>query len=188
MPLRPALLALSILFGFAGRSAPLRLDEEGLYRRGFTRELDRNEAMPLALYISVFILLASTTIDNVRETEQRIERAERQARVDLDIPAGDYNFDGNVEVSDRALGRQMKGTKAHGWLSWITGKGKYQEQPARHHLFSKVDQRELFNQDGNGPALLHRTTADSAFSASIVPDSRNGYARCGCAGLVSFTG
>ena len=37
------------------------------------------------------------------------------------------NFNGNVEVSDRALGRQMKGTKAHGWLSWITGKGKYQE-------------------------------------------------------------
>ncbi len=37
------------------------------------------------------------------------------------------NFDGNVEVSDGALGRQMKGTKAHGWLSWITGKGKYQE-------------------------------------------------------------
>jgi outer membrane protein insertion porin family len=37
------------------------------------------------------------------------------------------NFNGNTEVSDRALGRQMKGTKAHGWLSWITGKGKYQE-------------------------------------------------------------
>ena len=37
------------------------------------------------------------------------------------------NFNGNVEVSDRALGRQMKGTKAHGWLSWVTGKGKYQE-------------------------------------------------------------
>ena len=37
------------------------------------------------------------------------------------------NFNGNQEVSDRALGRQMKGTKAHGWLSWMTGKGKYQE-------------------------------------------------------------
>jgi outer membrane protein insertion porin family len=37
------------------------------------------------------------------------------------------NFNGNTEVSDRALGRQMKGTKPHGWLSWITGKGKYQE-------------------------------------------------------------
>src|SRR5688500_1907702 len=37
------------------------------------------------------------------------------------------NFDGNVKVSDRALGRQMKDTKKHGWLSWITGKGTYQE-------------------------------------------------------------
>ncbi len=37
------------------------------------------------------------------------------------------NFNGNQEVSDRALGRQMKGTKAHGFLSFITGKGKYQE-------------------------------------------------------------
>ena len=37
------------------------------------------------------------------------------------------NFNGNTEVSDRALGRQMKGTKPHGWLSWMTGKGKYQE-------------------------------------------------------------
>jgi outer membrane protein insertion porin family len=37
------------------------------------------------------------------------------------------NFDGNVKVSDRALGKQMKETKAHGWLSFITGKGTYNE-------------------------------------------------------------
>jgi outer membrane protein insertion porin family len=43
------------------------------------------------------------------------------------VKVRNINFDGNVEVSDSALGRQMKGTKAHGWLSWITGKGKYQE-------------------------------------------------------------
>ncbi len=36
-------------------------------------------------------------------------------------------FNGNVDVGDGTLGRQMKGTKAHGWLSWMTGKGKYQE-------------------------------------------------------------
>jgi outer membrane protein insertion porin family len=42
------------------------------------------------------------------------------------VKVRDINFNGNVAVSDRALGRQMKGTKAHGWLSWITGKGKYQ--------------------------------------------------------------
>ncbi len=37
------------------------------------------------------------------------------------------NFTGNSRVGDGALGRQMKSTKAHGWLSWITGKGTYQE-------------------------------------------------------------
>ncbi len=37
------------------------------------------------------------------------------------------NFVGNTAVSDGALGRQMKSTKAHGWLSWITGKGTFQE-------------------------------------------------------------
>jgi outer membrane protein insertion porin family len=37
------------------------------------------------------------------------------------------NFTGNRAVGDRSLGRQMKETKARGWLSWITGKGTYQE-------------------------------------------------------------
>jgi outer membrane protein insertion porin family len=37
------------------------------------------------------------------------------------------NFNGNTAVGDGTLSRKMKGTKAHGWLSWITGKGKYQE-------------------------------------------------------------
>lgn len=36
------------------------------------------------------------------------------------------NFNGNTEVSDRTLGKQMKSTKAHNWLSWIGGKGTYQ--------------------------------------------------------------
>lgn len=37
------------------------------------------------------------------------------------------NFIGNSAVSDRALSRQMKSTKAHSWLSWLTSKGTYQE-------------------------------------------------------------
>ena len=40
------------------------------------------------------------------------------------VKVRNINFNGNVEVSDRAIGRQMKGTKAYGWLSWVTGKGK----------------------------------------------------------------
>ena len=41
------------------------------------------------------------------------------------VKVRNINFNGNVEVSDRAIGRQMKGTKAYGWLSRVTGKGKY---------------------------------------------------------------
>ena len=37
------------------------------------------------------------------------------------------NFIGNTAVGDGTLGRQMKSTKAKSWLSWITGKGTYQE-------------------------------------------------------------
>ena len=37
------------------------------------------------------------------------------------------NFDGNTAVGDGTLARQMKSTKAHGFLSFITGKGTYQE-------------------------------------------------------------
>jgi outer membrane protein insertion porin family len=38
------------------------------------------------------------------------------------------NFNGNVDVSDGTLGKQMKGTKQYNaWLSWLGGKGTYQE-------------------------------------------------------------
>lgn len=41
---------LHILFGFAGRCAPLRLDDDGLSYRGALRGLDEPEPMPPALY------------------------------------------------------------------------------------------------------------------------------------------
>ena len=59
---------LAILFGFAGRMAPLRLGEDGLYYRGWIRGLDEDRPMPRGLYAALFVLLASTTLDNVRET------------------------------------------------------------------------------------------------------------------------
>ena len=37
------------------------------------------------------------------------------------------NFNGNKEVSDRALARQMKSTKGTGLFTWITGKNTYNE-------------------------------------------------------------
>lgn len=59
---------LSILFGFAGRSAPFRMRPEGLTYVGPLRGLDQDRPMPLALYASVFVLMASTTYDNLSET------------------------------------------------------------------------------------------------------------------------
>ena len=69
----------------------------------------------------------------VTPTVEPLPAGPKLVKVVFDIKEGpqvkvrSINFNGNTAVSDRALGRQMKGTKAHGWLSWITGKGKYQE-------------------------------------------------------------
>jgi hypothetical protein len=59
---------LAILFGFAQRVAPLRLGGDGLHYRGWTRGLEEERPMPRGLYAALFVLLASTTLDNVRET------------------------------------------------------------------------------------------------------------------------
>jgi hypothetical protein len=59
---------LSILFGFAGRLAPLRLSDQGLAVKHPVSELAPGEPMPLALFASLFVLLASTTFDNVSQT------------------------------------------------------------------------------------------------------------------------
>lgn len=59
---------LAILFGFAGRAAPLELRADGLYYKGPIAALDRDEIMPLHLFASLFVLLGATTLDNIRET------------------------------------------------------------------------------------------------------------------------
>ncbi|HEV3472965.1 MAG TPA: hypothetical protein VG408_07130 [Actinomycetota bacterium] len=59
---------LSVLFGFAGRGAPLVMDSEGISYRGPVAGLDEREPMHLSLFASVFVLLGATTLDNVRET------------------------------------------------------------------------------------------------------------------------
>jgi hypothetical protein len=61
---------LSILFGFAGRIAPLEATDDGIFYKGFLRDLDHPDPMPVPLYASIFLLLGSTTLDNVRETVQ----------------------------------------------------------------------------------------------------------------------
>ncbi|MGH2729918.1 MAG: hypothetical protein ACRDJI_04845 [Actinomycetota bacterium] len=58
----------AILFGFAGRVAPFKVDDRGILYRGPVAGLDQPAAMPRALFAAVFVLLGSTTLDNVRET------------------------------------------------------------------------------------------------------------------------
>jgi hypothetical protein len=58
----------AILFGFAGRVAPFKVDDRGILYRGPVAGLDEPAAMPVPLFAAVFVLLASTTLDNVRET------------------------------------------------------------------------------------------------------------------------
>jgi len=57
-----------ILFGFAARSAPLRLRSQGIYLKHPLADLDRPDPMPVALFAAVFVLLGSTTFDNLSET------------------------------------------------------------------------------------------------------------------------
>lgn len=60
----------TILFGFAGRIAPLELGRDGITFKGWLRDLDQGGPMPRSLFASIFVLLGSTTLDNVRETVQ----------------------------------------------------------------------------------------------------------------------
>jgi hypothetical protein len=57
-----------VLFGFASRTAPLVLNQEAIERRSIIAGLDHRDPMPKALFASLFVLMASTTLDNVRET------------------------------------------------------------------------------------------------------------------------
>lgn len=59
---------LAILFGFAARIAPLRITRDGVFHKGVLRDLEAETPMPKALFAAVFVLLASTTLDNVKET------------------------------------------------------------------------------------------------------------------------
>ena len=59
---------LAILFGFAGRTAPIAATDDGFVYKGPLRDLDEDEPMPWPWFASVFVLLGATTLDNVRET------------------------------------------------------------------------------------------------------------------------
>jgi hypothetical protein len=59
---------LSVMFGFASCIAPFVLTDTGIYRRGRPGPLDARRPMHPTLFASLFVLLAGTTLDNLRET------------------------------------------------------------------------------------------------------------------------
>lgn len=59
---------ISIIFGFASLSAPLVVDDDGISYRGPVQGLIQKDPMPTALFASLFIMLSSTTVDNIKET------------------------------------------------------------------------------------------------------------------------
>jgi hypothetical protein len=59
---------LSVLFDFASCVAPLVLTDDGIYRSGRPGPLDARRPMHPTLFASLFVLLAGTTLDNLRET------------------------------------------------------------------------------------------------------------------------
>jgi outer membrane protein insertion porin family len=69
----------------------------------------------------------------VTSTVEPLPAGPKLVKVVFDVKEGPkvkvrtLNFNGNKAVSDRTLARQMKSTKAHSFLSKITGKGTYNE-------------------------------------------------------------
>lgn len=75
------------------------------------------------------------------EVDYRIQRDEQTgyAVVSFDIDEGgkvrisDINFEGNVAFKDKKLRKQLE-TEEHGWLSWLTGSGKFDEKKFKEDL------------------------------------------------------
>jgi len=69
----------------------------------------------------------------VTSTVEPLPAGPKLVKVIFDVKEGPkvkvrtMNFNGNVAVGDGTLARQMKATKKHNMLSWITGKGTYNE-------------------------------------------------------------
>ena len=102
----------------------LRLDsflDEGVVRRvkGIVRDLMAEKGYEFA----------EVTLDG----RSRCPGGPKLVKVIFDVEEGpqvkirDIDFDGNTAVGDGALKRQMKENKEHWFLSWITGRGTYQE-------------------------------------------------------------
>jgi outer membrane protein insertion porin family len=73
-------------------------------------------------------------------------------------------FTGNRAISDRRLKRRMKENRSHWWLSWITGRGTYQEtkfeEDAERVLEYYRDRGYIRAQVGDPEIKILSTTAD----------------------------
>ncbi len=75
------------------------------------------------------------------EVDYRIQRDEQTgyAVVNFDIDEGgkvridEINFEGNEAFTDKKLRKQLE-TDEHGWLSWLTGSGKFDEKKFKEDL------------------------------------------------------
>jgi outer membrane protein insertion porin family len=75
------------------------------------------------------------------EVDYRIQRDEQTgyAVVNFDIDEGgkvritDINFEGNAAFKAKKLRKQLE-TEEHGWLSWLTGSGKFDEKKFKEDL------------------------------------------------------
>lgn len=101
----------------------LRLDsflDEGVLRRvkGIVRDLMAEKGYEFA---------------EVESAVEPLPGGPKLVKVVFDIQEGPQvkvrtvNFEGNEAIGDSTLKRQMKSTKEHWFMSWMTGRGKYQE-------------------------------------------------------------
>ena len=156
---------LSILFGFAGRSAPLAVTEEGIAYKGFLADLDDENPMPLALFASVFVLLGSTTLDNVRET---VQWGDFLINSGLDAVPDDVDGLGHAAALQPAVLPAVLRHDVAGrpLVAWIIG---HRSRPALW-VVADPDRRRL-------PSGAQRAAVDRGSAADRYPDSRSIRAR-----------
>jgi hypothetical protein len=121
---------LGILFGFAARTAPFRFRSQGIYLKNPLADLDESEPMPPPLFAAVFVLLGSTTFDNLRET---VGWGDFLVRTNLDsLPAMLVDsislialgslfwlpFVGSVLIARRWIARDRPWAELARWFGW----------------------------------------------------------------------
>jgi outer membrane protein insertion porin family len=104
------------------------------------------------------------------EVDYRIHRDEKtgRAEVTFDIDEGgkvritEINFEGNEAFQDKKLRKQLD-TAEHGWLSWLTGSGKFDEKKFKEDLKLL---REFYRGEGYLDCEIDESSIDIDFVES----------------------